>query len=228
MVKVTGPNTLTYTQTMGTAATARGNPLHPERNDRRDAGRRFVPSATGNLAAPASLTFKYSNGGVQATKTFTFDQKTYLLHAYVAVTRAAAPVQAMLSWPGGFGDQNDDPRGSGYTNAQFDSDRNGSAEHLAPKKITDGETLNGPFDWAGVGDPFFAAVFLPESPATATIATLHGDTRCLQGDQARGDVRLRLGAHEGAWTCPSWALPWAMPAARSRPASSSAQRQSMY
>ncbi len=80
----------------------------------------------------------------------------------------------MLSWPGGFGDQNDDPRGSGYNNAQFDSDRNGSAEHLAPKKITDGETLNGPFDWAGVSDPFFAAVFLPESPATATIATLHG------------------------------------------------------
>jgi len=176
VVKVTGPNTLTYTQNYGDSGSSTGGTLSTLNGTIGEmlGQALFVPSATGPLTAPASLTFKYSNGDVQATKTFTFDQKTYLLHADVAVTRAAAPVQAMLSWPGGFGDQNDDPRGSGYNNAQFDSDRNGSAEHLAPKKVTDGETLNGPFDWAGVSDPFFAAVFLPESPATATIATLHG------------------------------------------------------
>ena len=176
VVKVTGPNTLTYTQDYGDSGNSTGGTLSTLNGTTGEmlSQALFVPSATGNLATPASLTFKYSNGDVQATKTFTFDQKTYLLHAYVAVTRAGAPVQAMLSWPGGFGDQDDDPRGSGYNNAQFDSDRNGSTEHLAPKKVTDGETLNGPFDWAGVSDPFFAAVFLPESPATATIATLHG------------------------------------------------------
>jgi YidC/Oxa1 family membrane protein insertase len=176
VVKVTGPNTLTYTQDYGDNGNSTGGTLSTLNGTTGEmlSQALFVPSATGSLAAPASLTFKYSNGDVQATKTFTFDAKTYLLHADVAVTRAGAPVQAMLSWPGGFGDQNDDPRGSGYNNAQFDSDRNGSTEHLAPKKVTDGETLNGPFDWAGVSDPFFAAVFLPESPATATIATLYG------------------------------------------------------
>jgi YidC/Oxa1 family membrane protein insertase len=132
----------------------------------------FVPSATGVLTAPATLTFKYSNGDVQATKTFTFDA-SYVLHAEVQVIHAGAPERALLSWPGGFGDQNDDPRGGAYANAQFDNDRNGSDQHLAPKKISGGETLNGPFDWAGVSDPFFAAVFLPDSPATATIATLN-------------------------------------------------------
>jgi YidC/Oxa1 family membrane protein insertase len=63
---------------------------------------------------------------------------------------------------------------SAYTGSQFDSYRNGSDEHLAPKKVSGGDTLNGPFDWAGVSDPFFAAVFLPDSPGTATVATLNG------------------------------------------------------
>ncbi len=64
----------------------------------------YVPSATGNLAAPASLTFKYSDGSLQVTKTFSFNE-TYVLHADVAVTRAGSPIRALVSWPGGFGDQ---------------------------------------------------------------------------------------------------------------------------
>ena len=28
------------------------------------------------------------------------------------------------------------------------------------KKISNGNTLNGPFDWAGVSDQYFAAIFL--------------------------------------------------------------------
>ncbi len=52
-----------------------------------------------------------------------------------------------------------------YQQAQFDTMRNGKDEHLAPKKISGGDTLNGPFDWAGVSDNFFGAVFLPDNPA---------------------------------------------------------------
>ena len=57
--------------------------------------------------------------------------------------------------------------------AQIDIARNGKEEHIAPKKVSGGDTLNGPFDWAGVSDNFFAAIFLPDSPETATVATLH-------------------------------------------------------
>ena len=108
----------------------------------------FVPSATGALTTPATVTFKYSNGDLQATKTFSFDA-SYVLHAEVQVTRGGVPERALLSWPGGFGDQNDDPRGGAYANAQFDNDRGGSDQHLAPKKISGGATLTDPFDWAG-------------------------------------------------------------------------------
>jgi YidC/Oxa1 family membrane protein insertase len=131
----------------------------------------YVPSATGDLAAPASLTFKYSDGATQVTKTFSFDE-TYVLHADVQVTRNGAPVRALINWPGGFGDQNN---ALAYAGAQLDFARNAKEEHLAAKKVSGGETLNGPFDWAGASDNYFAAIFLPDSPETSTVATLHNE-----------------------------------------------------
>jgi YidC/Oxa1 family membrane protein insertase len=174
VVSQTGPNTLTYKQDYGEDASSTGGSLSTVNGSTGEALSQalFVPSATGALPVPATLTFKYSNGDLQVTKTFSFDS-TYVLHADVRVTRAGSPVRALLSWPGGFGDQNGDPGGRAYGGAQFDSDRNGSDEHLAPKKISGGDTVNGPFDWAGVSDPFFGAVFIPDSPATATIVTLN-------------------------------------------------------
>ncbi len=75
VVKVTGPNTLTYTQDYGDSGNSTGGTLSTLNGTTGEMLSKalFVPSATGNLAAPASLTFKYSNGDVQATKTFTFD-----------------------------------------------------------------------------------------------------------------------------------------------------------
>ena len=129
----------------------------------------YVPSATGTLPAPATLTFKYSDGGVEVQKTFSFDE-TYVLHADVQVIRNGAPVRALLNWPGGFGDQDNV---NAYTSGQVDLARNAKEEHLAAKKVSGGDTLNGPFDWAGTSDNYFAAIFLPDSPETATVAMLH-------------------------------------------------------
>ena len=186
----------------------------------------FVPSATGALTAPATLTFKYSNGNLQATKTFTFDG-TYVLHADVQVSRGGRAGPGVLSWPGGFGDQNDDPRGGAYADAQFDTDRNGSDQHIAPKKISGGETMSGPFDWAGVSDPFFAAVFLPDSPATAR---RHARTTRL--DVSKTIKRVGFGANSPPTKAQndarSSARPLATAAGPPRPASSSGPRRSMF
>jgi YidC/Oxa1 family membrane protein insertase len=131
----------------------------------------YVPSATGNLAAPATLSFKYSAGDLTVTKTFTFDE-TYVLHADVEVTRNGQPVRAYLMWPGGFGDQVDS---TGYASAQIDSNINGKTEHLSQKKVSDGGTTAGPISWAGSSEAFFAAVFLPDAPDTAVLATLKNE-----------------------------------------------------
>jgi YidC/Oxa1 family membrane protein insertase len=157
----------------------------------------YVPSATGQLAAPASLTYKFSDGNTQVTKTFSFDE-TYVLHADVQVTRNGAPVRALLNWPGGFGDQDN---AQSYGGAQFDNYRNGKDDHVAPKKVSGGDTINGPFDWAGVSDPFFAAIFLPEHPETATLVTLNNQldvattihrTGIGSGSPAKGPIKVPI------------------------------------
>ena len=145
----------------------------------------YVPSATGSLAAPASLTFKYSDGAMTVRKTFSFDE-TYVLHADVEVTRNGAPVRALINWPGGFGDQDN---ASSYAGAQLDYAQNAKEQHLAAKKVSGGETLNGPFDWAGTSDTYFAAIFLPDSPDTSTVAMLHN-----QLDVAKTIRRTGLGS----------------------------------
>jgi YidC/Oxa1 family membrane protein insertase len=149
----------------------------------------YVPSATGTLAAPASLTFTYSDGTTEVRKTFSFDA-TYVLSADVQVTRNGVPIRALLSWPGGFGDQDN---ANAYNGAQLDVMRDAKVDHLAPKKVSGGDTLNGPIDWVGVSDPYFAAVFLPESATTATAAMLHN-----QIDVAKTIRNTGLGSGAGS------------------------------
>ena len=129
----------------------------------------YVPSATGSLTAPQTLSFEYSAGGLQVKKTFSFDQ-SYVLHADVVVTQNGAPIRALLSWPGGFGDQE---QVLDYNGAQVETMADGKADHEAFKKVSGGNTLNAPLEYVGVVDQFFGAVFLPDSPSSATAVTLH-------------------------------------------------------
>jgi YidC/Oxa1 family membrane protein insertase len=129
----------------------------------------FVPSAAGTLNAPATLTFTYSNNGLEVKKVLTFDS-SYVLHVELTATDHGSPVTAMVAWPGGFGDQEAQPD---YAAAQFDTMQNGKSENEAPKKISGGGTLPGPFQWAGVSDLYFAAIFLPDAPSQTLLIGLH-------------------------------------------------------
>ncbi|HEV2464386.1 MAG TPA: membrane protein insertase YidC [Acidobacteriaceae bacterium] len=131
----------------------------------------YVPSATGDLNAPGSLTFKYSSGGVTVTKLFSFDS-SYVIHAKVSVTDNGAPVQALLAWPAGFGDQVTLPDYATGSSAIHTS-QGGKADETSYKKISNGNTLHGPLDWAGVSDLYFGAIFLPDKPENADLVTLH-------------------------------------------------------
>lgn len=129
----------------------------------------FVPSTTGTLAAPGTLSFEYSDGSLVVRKTFRFDA-SYVLHADVQVAQNGAPVRALLSWPAGFGDQDSLHL---YAGDEVDTLNGGKIEHLAAKKVVGGNTLGGPFDWAGVSDLYFAAIFLPDTPQSSSLVTFH-------------------------------------------------------
>ena len=129
----------------------------------------YVPSATGMLTAPNQLTFEYSAGGLVVRKTFHFDN-SYVVTANVSVTQNGAPVEALVAWPAGLGDQREARDYSTYQ--KIDRSSSGKVESLAPKKVNDGETQAGLLDWGGVSDLYFAAMFLPETPANSTLVAL--------------------------------------------------------
>jgi YidC/Oxa1 family membrane protein insertase len=131
----------------------------------------YVPSATGNLQSPATLSFDYSAGNIKVHKTFTFGAD-YVIHAEASVLRDGAPIRALLSWPAALGDMENQ---QAYAGSQVDTNSNGKTEHISAKSVSGGATLNGPFNFAAVSDQYFAAVFMPDEPAEATVATLHNE-----------------------------------------------------
>ena len=129
----------------------------------------YVSSSTGNVAAPGSISFDYSSDGLEVHKAFRFDS-TYVIHAEVSVKQNGAPVNALLAWPSGFGDQSTLPQ---YAGGTLDTSQNGKEDQIAYKKVVGGDTLRGPFDWAGVADLYFAAIFLPDDPSSSVLVSLH-------------------------------------------------------
>ncbi len=161
----------------------------------------YVPSATGTLQSPQTLSFNYQAGDLKVTKTFSFGAD-YVIHADTQVLRNGVPVAATLAWPAGLGDME---TAQAYAGATVDTMANGKEDHTAFKKITGGSTLNGPFDWAGTADQYFGAVFLPDRPADATLVTLRNEIdvnkvqrRVGQGAPAKGTMMVPvLGAALG-------------------------------
>src|SRR5579883_526481 len=135
----------------------------------------YVASASGALQAtaqtPQKLSFEYSDGDLTVKKTFGFDE-TYVLKAEVSVTQKGSLVSALLSWPGGFGDQTIPAT---YHAAHIDYAHDDKVERTPAKKVSGGNTIRGPFYWAGAGDQYFAAVFLPEQPDSAAMVQFRGD-----------------------------------------------------
>jgi YidC/Oxa1 family membrane protein insertase len=155
----------------------------------------FVSSATGSLNAPATLSFTYANNGFEVKKVFSFDS-TYVLRAELTVTDHGNPVTAMLAWPGGFGDQVTVPD---YAASQFDTMQNGKNENQAAKKVSGGGTLPGPFEWAGVSDQYFAAIFLPDVPSQSILVSLHDTMQVPRpGKTDQTDAASVLGAAMGS------------------------------
>jgi YidC/Oxa1 family membrane protein insertase len=155
----------------------------------------YVPSATGTLNAPGSLTFTYSNNALEVKKTFSFDS-TYVVNVDVTSTDNGNPVTALVSWPSGFGDQETMPD---FAASQFDTMQGGKNENQAAKKISGGATIPGPFEWAGVSDLSFAAIFLPDTPSQTLLVGLHDSIDVLRhGKTDQTDPASVLGAAMGS------------------------------
>jgi YidC/Oxa1 family membrane protein insertase len=134
----------------------------------------YVATSTSSTA-PADVTFEYSDGDLSVHKTFHFDH-SYVVGAQTSVQVKGSNVTAFLMWPSGFGDQSTAPQ---YASAQIAYQDGSKVERLANSwtvlpstKAVGGETISGPFQWAGISEQYFSAIFMPSDPQSAALVVL--------------------------------------------------------
>jgi YidC/Oxa1 family membrane protein insertase len=139
----------------------------------------YMASSDGRLTAPVQITFEYADQDVVVRKTFDFDH-TYVLKVETSVVYKGAEIFAAPAWPAGFGDERTP---ASYAAARIDFHNDASTERstfifpsyisrLPIKSISSGNTLKGQFEWAGTGDQYFTAIFIPDNPQSAALITL--------------------------------------------------------
>jgi YidC/Oxa1 family membrane protein insertase len=139
----------------------------------------YVGSQQGKLTSPATITFEYADADLTVRKTFSFDH-SYVVAVESSVTYKGATVAALPAWPSGFGDQ---ASPAFYAAGLIDSQFNRNIQRVAPRcgfslfskctQVIDGATVSGPLHWAGPTDQYFAAVFIPDDPASASMVTFN-------------------------------------------------------
>jgi YidC/Oxa1 family membrane protein insertase len=123
-----------------------------------------------SLAAPAELTFTWSDGHLEVTKKFHFDH-SYVVGVETTSTYNGARVVAGLAWRGGFGDVTvTDPAPS--TTLQTFYSENGKLSSFLEKKLDTpdkwGNVWQGGKTFTGIEDRYFTATFLPPADSLST------------------------------------------------------------
>jgi YidC/Oxa1 family membrane protein insertase len=156
----------------------------------------YVASSSGTLTAPAEVTFEFANQDLAVRKVFHF-YDTYVVRVENSVTSRGNPVPAFPAWPAGFGDEISP---AGYAVSRVEYQLNRDIKRLAIKSVSGGNTLAGPFNWAGVVDQYFAAAFIPDDPLNVVNVTLRNsidipkDVKSTSPETTKADV---LGAAVG-------------------------------
>jgi YidC/Oxa1 family membrane protein insertase len=152
----------------------------------------YVGSRAGSQTSPTDLTFEYSDHDLSVHKTFRFDH-SYVVSVETSVVYKGVEVGALPAWPSGFGDQ---VTPVNYAAGLIDYHSDASTDRtalvfpnyvlrLAIKNISGGNTLHGPFEWAGPADQYFAAVFIPEDAGAASMITLRNTLQVLRDPQKK-------------------------------------------
>jgi YidC/Oxa1 family membrane protein insertase len=123
-----------------------------------------VTPALENLAAPAEITFHWSDGHLDVTKKLKFTQD-YQMSIEVSASLDGRPLAPAIAWRGGFGDK------AVYKASQLLTvfyKQGDSLNLLLYKKLgVPGNQIqpfeqSGPLQFAGMMDQFFAAAFIPD------------------------------------------------------------------
>jgi len=125
-------------------------------------------STQSGITAPANVEFSWSDGHLEITKRFSFEN-SYVIRVDVTSKLDGKPIQAGLAWLGGFGDLTVTNPAPVETVTTYYSE-NGKIVNFPYKKL---ETIDhwppgvwqGGKDFTGIEDRYFTAAFLPPNGA---------------------------------------------------------------
>jgi YidC/Oxa1 family membrane protein insertase len=131
--------------------------------------------STNHFEAPAAFCFSWSDGRVEVSKRFSFDD-SYVVRANVSVKVNGKPVTTGLAWLGGFGDLTVTNPAPAETVEVYYS-QGGKISSLQHKKLDDADkwapgVWQGGKDLTGIQDRYFTVAFLPPNgTAPGTLET---------------------------------------------------------
>jgi YidC/Oxa1 family membrane protein insertase len=157
-----------------------------------------APSAN----APAEITFHWSDGHLDVTKTLKF-AKDYQLTLAASVTQDGKPLPVAVAWRGGFGDR---AVYKAPTLVNVFYKQGGKLNLLQYKKLgvsgnqSQPLELAGPMEFAGIEDQFFTATLIPDGPDDTPLSVwdwtqYHGsdpEAEMAAGTANPGPVQMRL------------------------------------
>jgi YidC/Oxa1 family membrane protein insertase len=159
------------------------------------------PTGAGPFQAPIKITFHWSDGHLDVTKSLNFNEN-YETTVEVAVTLDGKPQPAAVAWRGGFGDK------AVYNAAQLVTvyyKTGGKLNLLQYKKLgvsgnqSQPSIQYGPLEFAGVEDQFFTASFLPDGTDISLWHWMQNHTVTADGKQtSEPEAQMAAGTTTGA------------------------------
>ena len=138
-------------------------------------------AASGRLSAPVEVAFRWSDGNLQARKTFRFSKGSYVVEVESHLAQGSIPLPHLLAWRGGFGDAAVLDAARYVKTFYFDPAR-GKLDKVEAKAAEKGPVGNpGSYLYAGIEDQYFAAAFLAAEPGRS----LQLETSALQTGTSR-------------------------------------------
>src|SRR5262245_34818101 len=123
----------------------------------------YATDAPGRLdlvkGGKGQVTFEYATQNLRVSKQFTFANGSYVIGVDSKVWLNSKPAGHSISWSSGFGDATVDPNLAVHR-AIYRTQ--GKITRLKDADVGQEQELSGAFDFAGLEDMYFAALFLPE------------------------------------------------------------------
>ncbi len=146
-----------------------------------------------NQPDPLSIELTYNDGTTSAKKIFRFEARNYRGQFSSEVTSAGKGIDHQLAWRGGFGDRTVHNEAGVQKSVHYDNAKQKLVEEAAGAADKGPLTFSGSFNFAGIEDPYFAAVVLPPQGRSFEFVTWSDAVVPVQGAEEKPHVGVSFG-----------------------------------